>query len=54
MNNYTIEMWLPFKVSIALFLASLFSKQTHLEIIHQDKTNNDYYYVNGRYICHCF
>ena len=52
MNGTTYEMWLPFKVSVALFFASLFGKQTHLVIVHQDETNDDYYYVNGKYICH--
>jgi len=48
------QIWIPAKVAFKIFIKSLFNKWTDLQTIHQEETNDTYFYVNGKYICHMY
>ena len=45
---------IPAKVAFAIFKQSLFGKLVSLASILQKETNDTYYYVNSKYVCHGF
>ena len=44
------RIWIPIKVSIEL--SKIREKWTEVSTILNEETNDTYYYVNGKYICH--
>jgi len=49
-----MRIWIPAKVALVIFWKSLFGKWVDCSVAVSDETNDSYYYINGKYVCHVF